>query len=120
MAHGEYNHVEIPADDPGRAQRFYEGVFGWGFTEMEGFPDYFLYRSGPGDMGGAIGKRGESAGTVLRAYVSVDAIDASLAKVNEHGGTTTLGRTEVPGQGWYAVIHDSEGNEIGLWERLPR
>jgi predicted enzyme related to lactoylglutathione lyase len=29
-------------------------------------------------------------------------------------------KSEVPGQGWYAVLTDTEGNEFALWERLPR
>ena len=28
-------------------------------------------------------------------------------------------KTEIEGQGWYAVADDTEGNEIGLYERLP-
>ncbi len=27
--HGEMGHVEIPADDPERAMRFYSELFGW-------------------------------------------------------------------------------------------
>ena len=40
MAHGEFNHIEFPADDEERAKRFYGGVFGWEFSEMEGFDGY--------------------------------------------------------------------------------
>jgi predicted enzyme related to lactoylglutathione lyase len=36
MAHGEYNHIEIPYDDEERAKRFYSGVFGWQFRQMAG------------------------------------------------------------------------------------
>lgn len=119
MPRGEFNHVEIPADDTERAKRFYGALLGWQFEEMEGFPDYFLFRSGPGELGGAIGKRGQSAGTVLRAYVTVDAVDPALEIVRANGGRVKEGRTEIPGQGWYAVIDDPEGNEIGLYEFLP-
>ena len=118
MARGEMTHLEIPADDPARAQRFWEGIAGWSFSSMEEFPDYYLFRTGPG-QGGAIGKRGESAGSVVRNYVEVDSIDSTLAKVEELGGSVVLARTEVPGQGWYAVINDTEGNEMGLWENPP-
>ena len=31
-------------------------------------------------------------------------------------GFLVTGRTEVPGQGFYAVLLDSEGTEIALWE----
>ena len=65
MAHGEMEHLEIPADDPERAQRFYGGVLGWQFSSMEEFPDYYLFQAGPG-RGGAIGRRGQSAGETVR------------------------------------------------------
>jgi uncharacterized protein len=118
MAHGDIGHLEIPADDLDRARRFYEGVFGWELGEMEGFADYLLFRS-PSETvvsGGAIGKRGETAGQGIRQYVSVDSIDETLRIAEELGGRVVTGRDEVPGQGWYAVIEDTEGNEMGLWE----
>lgn len=122
MAQGEFTHIEIPADDPGRAQRFYEGVFGWRFTSMPGYDDYFLYTTAAGEegLGGAIGKRGESAPLTVRNYVHVDSIDESLPKVTALGGSLVEPKSEVPGQGWYAVVTDSEGNEFALWERLAR
>jgi predicted enzyme related to lactoylglutathione lyase len=122
MTHGEYAHIEIPADDPARAQRFYEGVFGWNFQAMEGFPDYFLYTTAAGEdgVGGAIGKRDVSAPHDIRNYVHVDSIEDSVAKVTQLGGQVIEGKAEVPGQGWYAVIADSEGNRFALWQSLPR
>ena len=122
MAHGEYNHIEIRADDTSRAQRFYGELFGWDFTEMPDFPGYFLYTTAAGQegTGGAIGKRGESAGEGIRNYIEVDSIDQTLQRVEQFGGSATTQRSEVPGQGWFAVLNDSEGNEIGLWENLPR
>jgi predicted enzyme related to lactoylglutathione lyase len=120
MAHGEYNHIEIPYDDEARAKRFYEGVFGWQFSMMDGFPGYQLYRSGPGDLGGGLGRRGESAGTETRNYIGVDSVEAAVAKVRELGGTIDVDKTEIPGQGWYAAGTDSEGNPLALYESLPR
>ena len=34
--HGEFSHIEFPADDVERAKAFYAGVFGWSFESMEG------------------------------------------------------------------------------------
>ena len=63
MAHGQMTHVELPADDPARARKFYEGLFGWEFGEMPEFPDYLLFSFGEIERaGGAIGKRDESVG----------------------------------------------------------
>ena len=119
MAHGEVNHIEFPADDPERAMRFYEAVAGWTFSTMDGLPDYWLFRSGEG-YGGAVGRRGVSTGPILRSYIEVDSVEAALAASERTGGTTKEGRTAIPGWGWFAVVVDPEGNEIGLFEAAPR
>ena len=116
MAHGEIAHLDIPSDDMGRARSFYEGLFGWRIAGVEGFPDYEMFQSGPGQMGGGIGIRGRTAPQGVRVYVTVDSIDAALAKVPGLGGSVAVARTEIPGMGWYAAVLDSEGSEIGLWE----
>lgn len=122
MAHGDYTHIEIPADDPARAQRFYAGVFGWNFTTRPDFPDYFMYTTAAGDegVGGAIGKRDVNAPHAIRNYVHVTSIEDSTAKATEFGGSVVQARAEVPGMGWYAVVQDSEGNEFALWQGMPR
>jgi predicted enzyme related to lactoylglutathione lyase len=81
MAQGEFNHVEIPYDDEERAKRFYTGVFGWQFRQMDGFEGYDLFTAGPGELGGGLGKRGESAGTTTRNYILVDSVDEAVKKV---------------------------------------
>lgn len=116
MAHGEFNHIEIPYDDEERAKRFYSGVFGWEFRQMAGFEGYDLFTAGPGELGGGLGKRGESAGQTVRNYISVDDVDAAVAKVKELGGTITEDKAEIPGMGWFAVGTDSEGNVIALYQ----
>lgn len=122
MAHGDYAHIEIPADDPGRAQRFYEGVFGWDFTTMPDFPDYFMYTTATGadGVGGAIGKRDVSAPHAIRNYIGVSSIEESVEKAAKLGGSVIQAKAEVPGMGWYAVLADSEGNEIALWQTAQR
>jgi predicted enzyme related to lactoylglutathione lyase len=115
------SHLEIPADDASRARRFYESVFGWETSEMEQFPDYFLFSFGTIERaGGAIGIRNQSTGSQLRLYISVDSIDEVLPKVTANGGTIVEPKTEIVGQGWYAVIDDTEGNQLGLYENAPQ
>jgi predicted enzyme related to lactoylglutathione lyase len=114
------NHLEIPADDAARARKFYEGLFGWETSEMPEYPNYFLFRLDPIERaGGAIGIRNQSTGPQLRLYISVDSIDESLPKVTALGGKIVEPKTDIPGQGWYAVIDDTEGNQIGLYETAP-
>ncbi|MCA1568739.1 MAG: VOC family protein [Chloroflexi bacterium] len=122
MQHGDFTHIEIPADDTERAKRFYGDLFGWSFApEVPGFEGYHVFTTPVGEAGtaGAIGKRGQMAPEKLRAYVNVDSIDETLSRVADLGGTVVDPKAEVPGMGWFAVLTDSEGNQIGLWEQTP-
>jgi uncharacterized protein len=118
MPKGTITHIEFPADDLDRARRFYSAVAGWELGEMEGFPDYFLFRSEEGH-GGGIGKRGESVGPAVRVYITVDNLEEAIAAAEANGGTVTAPPADVPGQGRFAVVDDPEGTEIALWENLP-
>lgn len=117
MAHGQINHIEIPADDPERAKRYYEAVAGWDIAEPTSVPDYWLFRFAEG-FGGGIGRRGVSASTdhAIRDYLEVDSIEAALAASDANGGSTKEPKNEIPGVGWFAVVLDSEGNELGLFQ----
>jgi predicted enzyme related to lactoylglutathione lyase len=121
MKHGDLTHFEIPAEDPDRARDFYQHLFGWSFQQMPGYDGYHLFTTPAGEeaIGGAIGKRGVSAPEKMRTYVWVDSIDDTLPKVAEAGGSVVEAKAEVPGQGFYAVLADTEGNEIALWETTP-
>jgi uncharacterized protein len=116
LAHGQITHIELPADDTARARRFYSELFGWQFTEMEGYAGYFLFNAGSAEIGGAVGERGRSAPERLRVVCEVDSIDKVLERAPELGGAVVEGRSEITGVGYYAVIRDPEGNEIGLYE----
>jgi uncharacterized protein len=113
--HGEFSHIELPADDVERAKSFYSGVFGWSFEAMDGMDNYFLYSAGPGDLGGGIGLRGVNAPAAIRNYIGVDDVDGTLEKVTGNGGAVTVPKTDI-GFGWYAAVTDTEGNELGLYK----
>lgn len=119
MAHGEINHIEFPADDPERAMAFYTAVAGWQFSAMDGMPDYWVFRSGEG-YGGGVGKRGVTTGHVVRDYIEVNSIDEAVAAGERTGGIVKEAKSEIPGMGWFAVLIDTEGNEVGLFESAPR
>jgi uncharacterized protein len=106
-------HVEFPAQDANRAQRFYETLLGWQFSQpMEGM-DYRMADLGEGQ--GAAVFPSDSDATGLRVYFGVDDIDATLAQVSELGGETEE-KMPVPGMGWFAACKDPEGNVFSLWQ----
>lgn len=116
MPKGEITHVEFPADDPERARRFYAAVAGWEASETEGYPGYWMFRTGE-RSGGAIGRRGDSVGSVVRAYITVDSLESAIEAAEANGGRVLQAPSEIgDGMGRFAVLVDSEGSEIGLWQ----
>jgi predicted enzyme related to lactoylglutathione lyase len=115
MAHGDITHIDIPADDVGRASAFYGAVFGWSIAEVPGYEGYPMWRAPNGISGGGIAARQGSL-TYPRSYVEVDSIDAVSKAVEANGGSVTLPKSAISDTSWYAVINDTEGNQIGLFE----
>ena len=121
MAHGQMTHIEIPADDLPRARKFYSELLGWEIGDMPEFPDYPLFTFGAIERaGGALGLRGKTVGNQLRVYFDVDSIDAVLPNVAKLGGKVVEAKTEIPGMGWFAVIDDTEGNQVALYQGMPQ
>jgi predicted enzyme related to lactoylglutathione lyase len=111
MAKGDIAHIEFPADDLGRASRFYQAVAGWDLGDMEAFPDYRLFTRG------AIGLRGKSVGPTIRVYIEVDSLEQGIAAAVASGGAQVEPPTEIGGgMGRFAVVRDTEGSEVGLWQ----
>ena len=112
---GEIVHVEFGSQDIDRAQQFWSGLFGWSFGDS-GMPgiDYRMAQTGEG-VGAALFTAEEHTGHP-NYYFATDDIDASRAKVRELGGEAE-DKSPVPGMGWFAPCHDSEGNAFRLWQR---
>lgn len=124
---GRVVHFELPVDDLGRAQRFYEAVFGWrirteadlGYTTATTGPthdDGLLLV--PGFVNGGLVLREEAASDAALVVVDVDDIDEAVDEVEAMGGEPLSGRTAVGTMGWAAVV-DCEGNVVGLWQTAP-
>ena len=106
-------HVEFPAQDVDRAERFWEGVGGWSI-ESAGMPgiDYRMFQEG--DQGGAVyPKMDDMQGPIV--YYGSDDIDADLAKVRELGGEAEE-KQPIPTVGWFARCKDTEGNPFSLFQ----
>jgi len=110
------NHFEIPVDDPDRAEKFYGTVFGWTFNRYEGAPQYYgLAATGDSNPGidGALFQRTEGSATTIT--MGVDSIEDALEQIKAAGGSVVLGKTPVPGMGYFATCTDTEGNAFGIF-----
>jgi predicted enzyme related to lactoylglutathione lyase len=106
-------HVEFPAQDADRAERFWETFAGWsiGDSGMEGF-DYRMFQED--GWGGAVyPQQGGEQGPII--YFDTDEIESDLAKVRELGGNTE-DKQPIPHVGWFARCKDSEGNSFSLFQ----
>jgi len=108
-------HVEIPAADQESTGKFYSELFGWSFQSHPEM-DYAMFEAEGGPGGGYPKLDGEivTPGAVM-VYVGTDDIEASLAKAESLGGKTVVPKTEIPGQGWFAIFSDPTGNRLALY-----
>ena len=121
-------HFEIQADDPARAIKFYQSLFGWKFTQHGSVP-YWLVTTGsdgtPGINGGLhprVGARAleEQAVIAFVCTVDVSSVDIFAAKAEQAGGRIVMPKTAIPGIGWLSYAKDTEGNIFGMIENDPK
>jgi predicted enzyme related to lactoylglutathione lyase len=100
--------IEFPADDPGRALRFWGGLLGEPLEDRgPGEGEGWQTRS----TGTAVGVHGRGAGPGDRfslPYFVVEDLPGALRQVEELGGGVVH-----PGEAW-AICRDSEGSPFGL------
>lgn len=109
-------HFEIPVDDMERAQKFYNGLFGWEIASAgPTFQDYFIIKTGGDGINGGMMKRSNPGQQPIN-YISVESVDESVKKVEELGGKVLMPKMPVMGMGWNAVCQDTENNGFGLWQ----
>lgn len=116
-------HFEIAAQNPERAIKFYEGVFGWKFTKWQGPMEYWMIVTGPesehGINGGLMRREkpmSEGHGPWFRCTIDVPFVDEYVDKVKAAGGSVWREKIAIPGIGWIAMLKDTEDNVFGLMQ----
>ncbi len=114
-------HIDIAADDPERATRFYEGVFGWKIQKLEGPVPYWLIATGEAmapPVGAGVAKR-EQPWQSVTPTIDVDSVDAYEKKIVAEGGTVVVPKALIPGIGYLLSFKDTEGNIFAILEAVP-
>ncbi|MGC1413708.1 MAG: VOC family protein [Candidatus Acidiferrum sp.] len=117
LARPRFCFVEIPAKDMHRSADFYEKVFGWNIRHRESERPSF--DDATGNVSGAwIAGRESAREAGLLAYVWVDNIDATLAKIAAEGGAVVeSAHADSPGgTSKIATFRDPAGNLMGLYQ----
>jgi uncharacterized protein len=109
------SHIEIPSTDVNRSSDFFKKVFDWDFKPFGN--GYLLYNNHQGIMAGIRKVEAVAKGDSTVFHVTVNQLDQVMEKAKNAGGHIKVGKTTIPAMGWYAVILDSEGNSIGLYQK---
>ncbi len=107
------DYVELPAADLDVAQRFYEKVFHWQFTDFG--PEYRAFYDG--NMHGGFYKAGLNSSTDTGASLIVlyaNQLEETMQRVVESGGSIVKEIFSFPG-GRRFQFADPNGNELAVW-----
>jgi predicted enzyme related to lactoylglutathione lyase len=126
-------HFELPADEMGRAKKFYSTVFKWEFQDypMPGMEYSGIYTTEvdpkthrPKEVGAINGGLLKRGGPWLlntpTVAVVVEDIKRAIKKITAAGGSVSMEPARVGDMGLYAYFKDTEGNMIGLWQDLKK
>ena len=111
-------HVDIAADNPERAARFYGKVFGLRVTKLDGPEPYWLIEPESGGTGGGIARRSFDWQQATPTLEVRDADEATEA-IEAEGGTILIPKTAIPGVGSLVTFRDPEGNVMAALEPAP-
>ncbi len=117
---------ELATPDPEASKAFYATVVGWSAADapMPESPGsvYTLFKNGDTDVGGMIrmeGPQWQGIPPHWLAYIGVDDVDATVAKVEPAGGKVLHPPTDIPGVGRFCVIADPLGAAVALMTMTP-
>jgi len=124
MSTGRFVWYELLTTDPKSAIAFYTDVIGWKtqpFAEAgagAGEP-YLMWVASQGPLGGVMTLPEEAkkmgAPPHWMAHVEVADVDATVAKVRQHGGKVHVAPSAIPTVGRFAVIADPQGASLSVF-----
>jgi predicted enzyme related to lactoylglutathione lyase len=110
--------VDVSSPDLDRSRAFYKGLFGW-TSEVVAPPEAgnytMFFRDGKLVAGGGATMSPDQH-PAWSTYVSTSDADASVQAATEAGGQVLMGPMDVMGQGRMAVLRDSAGAHVSIWQ----
>lgn len=109
---------EVTTHDAKASGDFYTGLFGWTREDMDmDGCTYTVFKTGERSVAGMfpIPPERQDIPVIWMNYVTVENLEASLAKACELGATVCKEITTLQ-IGRFAIIKDPQGAAIGLWQ----
>ena len=116
--HGAFSWSELMTSDPQAASEFYGSLFGWTVSEMDMGPagTYRVAKVGDTSICGIQATPPEAGQMppMWGSYVTVDDVDATVAKCKALGGKVCMEPMDVPTVGRMATLQDPQGAMINV------
>ena len=110
--HGVFSWNELLTTNVSAAKAFYREALGWELEDMStpGIP-YTIAKKGNREVAGIMAIPDNNPGMPPNwgSYVTVDDVDARVARVKSLGGRLCHGPQDIPNIGRFAVIADPQG-----------
>ncbi len=110
--HGVFSWNELMTTDMPAAKKFYRAALGWELQDMNN-PGmaYTIAKQGTREVAGMMAMPKDSPGMPPSwgSYVTVDDVDARVARVESLGGKLCIPPQDIPNVGRFAVIADPQG-----------
>ncbi|MCW5936915.1 MAG: VOC family protein [Fimbriimonadaceae bacterium] len=113
MKHNTVCHIEIEVTDLKRSQAFYQGLFGWHFSEFA-MPDMVVFGQEEEHIGGLMRVDRVEPSRSPSVWYRVADLDKSIDTACGLGGSIEEEKGEVASVGWSAVVRDPDGNRVGM------
>lgn len=113
--HGDFLWYELMTRDPDAAKAFYDEVVGWNIRDAKPGDDMGYREIAAGDtfVGGVFPLTEEmcehGARPVWLGYIAVDNVDATVAQLEQLGGSVLMPVKDIPGVGRFAMVADPQG-----------
>lgn len=120
--HGAFSWLDLNTTNVRGAKEFYNGLFGWTFEDMPTGtgPDYTMFHLDGLNVAAAnpmvAEQQQQGVPPYWTAYVTVNDLEATAARVAELGGQLVMPPFDVLEAGRMAMLIDPTGAMLALWE----
>jgi predicted enzyme related to lactoylglutathione lyase len=116
---GTIGWTDLTVDNAQEVRDFYQQVVGWGTSEVDmgGYSDFCMNPPGGDPVAGICHARGTNTGLPAQwlPYITVEDLDASVARCEALGGKVLAGPKGGGGQARYCIIQDPAGAVAALY-----